>query len=121
MRVSQEHTLNLLYTAQQSIWRQASPNPEQNWQQTEQSGQDEQNSQTGQTSPDDFTASHGQHGMGPNCPGANQRSLHSFWSLTQTAVSRQHPPSVVAAGGFAPAAGTRAHGGEEDSVMDYAG
>lgn len=97
----------------------------------EQSGQDEQDGQDCQDGHDGQHApptSPGQHSLGLDCAGTNQPSLHSFWNRAQPA-SRQHPRSVVAAGGYAPAAGTgpvsRAPGGptvcdEEDLVMAYA-
>lgn len=102
-RVLQERTLNLLYTAQQSMRHQASPSPEQNWQEIDQRGQGEQDGQ--HDDQEDTSSSPGQHGLTLDSTGVNQRSLHSFWSLAQPA-SRQQSASVAAANGYTPAART---------------
>lgn len=103
---------------------QASPSPEQNRQQIDQSAQGEQDTQ--HDDQDGTLLSPGQHGLTLDGARANQRSLHSFWSLAQPA-SRQQTSSIAPANGYTPAAssGLSLHASgagtacdEEDSIMN---
>ncbi|KJR82646.1 uncharacterized protein SPSK_03624 [Sporothrix schenckii 1099-18] len=97
-----EHTLKLLYSAQQSGRVRLSSGPGQNRQQMVGLG-----GQDGQDSQHDLPALQGQHSLGLDSVDTdqNQRSLHSFWNIAQP-VSRQRTPLVIEADGYTPGVST---------------